>query len=150
MSRPDAVVDGTRFRARAAASLDGDAGVWGDGDLMCVQVNGDGELEAADADNCDGVIWAPEGRISTFRVAEADLKKFVGGRVYTVFERAEIAEMEVGTSPALSAGDRVYSVAAGDVSTTNQAGVYLGVVVPNDVTGGLKLILRVNTWNQGS
>jgi len=150
MSRPDAVVDGTRFRARAAVSLDGDAGVWGDGDLICVQVNGDGEIEAASADNCDGVIWTPEGRISSHRVAEADLKKAVGGRVYTVFERAEIAEMEVGTSPTLSAGDRVYAVASGDVSTTNQSGVYLGVVIPNDVTGGLKLVLRVNAWNQGS
>lgn len=150
MSRPDAVVDGTRFRCRAAASLDTDPGVWGDGDLLCVQVNGDGELEAASADNCDGVIWAPEGRISSHRVAEADLKKFVGGRVYTVFERAELAEMEVGTSPTLAAGDRVYAAASGDVSTTNQSGVYLGVVLPNQVTGGLKLVLRVNSFGQGS
>lgn len=155
MSRLDTVVDEGRFRADAAAALDAETGTWGTtdgdgvGDLLCVQVDGSGELALANADNCDGVIWVPEGRRSTHRVTEVEQKTVIGGKRYTVFERAIIAEMELGSDP-LAAGDRVYSAAAGGISTTDQTGVYLGVVLPNPVTGGLRLLLRVLPWNEGS
>lgn len=151
MSRPDTVVDGTRFRAVAASGLDAETGTWGTtdgdgvGDLLCVQLDGSGELVLGDADNCDGVIWVPEGRRSNYRVSEVDQKTVIGGRTYTVFERAEIAEMETGSDP-LSAGDRVYSAAAGAISTVDATGVFLGTVIPNPVTGGLLLVLRVTPY----
>lgn len=155
MSRLDHVVDEGRFRARAAAALDGETGTWGTtdadgvGDLLNVRINASGELVLADADNVDGVIWVPESRRSNFRTTEVDQKTVIGGKVYTVFERAIIAEMEAGEDP-LDAGDRVYAVAAGGISTTNQAGVYLGVCLPNDITGGVRLVLRVQSFNLGS
>lgn len=155
MSRPDTVVDEGRFRAQAAAALDGETGTFGTtdsggvGDLLPVQINGSGELALADADNCDGVIYVPEGRRSNHRVTEVEQKTVIGGKWYTVFERAIIAEMETGSDP-LTAGDRVYSAAAGAISTADPTGVYLGVVVPNPVTGGLRLILRLSAWVTGS
>lgn len=154
MSRPDTVVDEGRFRAVAAAGLDGETGTFGTtdtdgvGDLLAVQVNGSGELALATVDSCDGVIWVPEGRRSTHRVTEVEQKTVIGGKTYTVFERAIIAEMETGEDP-LAAGDRVYSAAAGGISTSDDSGVYLGVVLSNPITGGTKLILRVQPFNEG-
>ena len=149
MSRPDQVVDEGRFRAVAAAALDGVEGVWGTtdaagvGDLLCVALNASGELVLADLDSCDGVIFVPEGRAERFRVTEVERKTAIGGKTYTVFERAIIAEMETGEDP-LTVGDRIFSAAAGGIDTS-AAGVYLGVVVPNPITGGLRLILRAGT-----
>lgn len=147
MSRPETVVDEGRFRAVAAASLNGETGTFGTtdgdgvGDLLAVALDSNGSLVLADADACDGVIYVPEGRRSNHRVTEVEQKTVIGGKTYTVFERAIIAEMEMGEDP-LAAGDRVYSAAAGGISTS-PSGQYLGVVVPNPVTGGLRLILRV-------
>lgn len=151
MSRPDTVVDEGRFRAQAAAALDGVTGTFGTtdaagvGDLLAVQVDANGELVLGDADNCDGVIYVPEGRRDVHRVTEVERKTAVGGKVYTVFERAIIAEMETGSDP-LADGDRVYSAAAGGISTVDTTGVYLGVVVPNPITDGSRLILRVTPF----
>lgn len=148
MSRPDTVVDEGRFRAQAAAALDGVAGTFGTtdgdgvGDLLPVQIDAAGALILADADNCDGVIYVPEGRRSNHRVTEVEQKTVIGGKWYTVFERAIIAEMETGSDP-LSDGDRVFSAAAGAISTTASTGVYLGMVLPNPITGGSRLVLRV-------
>lgn len=148
MSRPDQVVDEGRFRAVAAAALDGETGTFGTtdtngvGDLLCVAVNGAGQLVLADTDSCDGVIYVPEGRTERFRVTEVERNTVIGGKTYTVFERAIIAEMEAGEDP-LADGDRIFSAAAGGIGTS--AGIYLGVVVPNPITGGSRLILRVAT-----
>lgn len=143
MARPDNIMSNGRFRAVAHADLDGDAGVWGDTDLLCVQVDGDGLLIAADADNCDGVIWTPEGRRNTHYQSLATSKLLIGGKRYTVFTDIELADMEIGTSPTLAAGDRVFSGAAGD-AVVGGSGVYLGVVVDNEnIPGGLVLVLRV-------
>jgi len=150
MSRPDQVVDEGRFRAVAAAALDGVEGVWGTtdaagvGDLLCVALNASGELVLADLDSCDGVIFVPEGRAERFRVTEVERKTAIGGKTYTVFERAIIAEMETGSDP-LTLGDRIFSTASGGGVSTSDTGVYLGVVVTNPITGGLRLILRVAT-----
>lgn len=153
MSRLDHVVDEGRFRAVAAAALDGVTGTWGTtdgtgvGDLLCVEVDGNGELVLADADNCDGVIWVPEGRRSSFRTAgpqyanDVAVKTVVGGKTYTVFERAIIAEMETGEDP-IAEGDRLFSDAAGAVTAT-PGGVYLGVALPNPITGGVRFLLRI-------
>ena len=149
MSRPDMVEHGERFRCVAAAALDGVEGTFGttdslgNGDLLPVQVDGNGELVLASADNCHGVIWTPESRRSNHRVTELEQKAVIGGKNYTVLERTEIAEMETGEDPLL-AGDRVFSAAAGAISTSDDTGVYLGTVLPNPVTGGLRLVLRVN------
>lgn len=156
MSRLDTVVDEGRFRAVASAALNDVAGTWGTtdsdgvGDLLNVSVDANGELVLADADDCDGVIWVPEGRRSNHRVTEVEQKTAIGGKTYTVFERAIIAEMETGSDP-LSAGDRVFAAASGGISTSDDTGVYLGVVLPNPITGGLKIVLRVNSAGiQGS
>jgi hypothetical protein len=146
MSRLDHVVDEGRFRAVAAASLDGTTGTWGTtdtggvGDLLCVQVDANGELIAAAADACDGVIWIPEGRRESFRVSDVEQNTIVGGKTYTVFERAIIAEMETGEAP-LAAGDRLFAAAAGAVAGTGT--VPLGVALPNPITGGVRFLLRV-------
>ena len=150
MSRPDKVGESGRFRAVAAAALDGVAGTFGTtdsdgvGDLLAVAVDGNGQLVLADADACDGVIYVPESRRSNYRVTEVEQKTAIGGKTYTVFDRAEIAEMEAGDDP-LAAGDRVFSAAAGVISTVDDTGVYLGTILPNPVTGanGLRLVLRV-------
>lgn len=152
MARPDKVGESGRFRAVAAASLDGVAGTFGttdasgDGDLLAVAVDGNGQLVLADANACDGVIWIPESRRVSHRVSLAETNEAIGGKTYTVFDRAEIAELEAGEDP-LAAGDRVYSAAAGGISTVDDTGVYLGVVLPNPVTGadGLRLVLRVES-----
>ena len=137
MSRIDKAPDGGKFRATAAASLDGDPGVWGDGDLLCVQVNGDGLLEAATATACDGVILTTESKNDP---DASEFKNVIAGRVYTVFQRGEI----VGTfaSPVLAAGDRVWATAAGDVDTAGAAGeIQVGFMVFD--ARGDRLVLNV-------
>lgn len=150
MSRLDHVVDEGRFRAVADPTLNGVAGTWGTtftsggndyGDLFCVQVGPTGTLIAATADACDGVIWVTEGMRDSHRQTAVDRHIIQGGKTYTVFERAIIAEMETGDDP-LAAGDRVFSAAAGGISSS-PAGRYIGVAVPNPVTGGVRIIVRV-------
>lgn len=140
MSRIDKASDGGKFRATAAASLDTDPGVWGDADLLCVTVDGNGELVASAADDCDGVILTTEGKNDP---DHASYNLVSGGRVYTVFRRCEIVDIEDGASPALAAGDLVWAAAAGDVDTTGAAGAtFVGYVVAD--ARGPRLVVDVS------
>ena len=146
MSRPSSMPEGGKFRARAAAALDGTAGAWGDGDLLCVDIDGNGELIVnAAVGTAKGVIYTPEGRKDP---DQANFKEAIGGKVYTVLTFGEIQEMAGATSPAFSAGDPVYAAANGDVTNASAAGaVYIGHIVPDDTVpggAGLKLVLNVN------
>lgn len=143
--RPDLILSEGRFRAPAAAALNGTAGVWGDTDLLCVQVDTNGELVVGDATHCDGIIWTQEGRTLDVRYNTAALiKNIIGGKMYTVFQNVEIAEAELAASPALTIGDRVFAAAAGDVAVAAVGAIYIGVVLTNEnIPGGLKLVCRV-------
>jgi len=145
MARPDLVLSEGRFRAPAAAALDGVAGAWGDGDLLCVQVDTNGELVVGDATHCDGVIWTQEGRtLDTRYTTAANIKLIISGKMYTVFQNVEIADIEIGTSPAITLGDRVFAAAAGDVAVAAVGAVYIGVCLTNEnIPNGLKLVCRV-------
>lgn len=140
--RIDKAPEGGKFRAVAAAALDGVAGAWGDADMLCVQFDASGDLVSAGAgDNFDGIIWTKEGR-KDGTVTNPD-NKVIGGRKYTVFTFCELVEAEIGSSPVLAAGEALYAIAAGDVA--NSAGsaladVYLGTVL----AGGSRVIVNVN------
>ncbi len=130
MARPDKVY--TRFRGVVAADL---TGVFGDAttpDLIAVDIDGSGQLIAAGAGEAKGVIWTPEGKANT---DVANYNVALAGSVMTVFVAAEIVETE------FSAGDEVFSAAAGD-STTTGPGQMLGFVVDSD-EGGDRLVLNV-------
>jgi hypothetical protein len=136
MAQPDKVPDGGKFRARAAAALDGVAGAWGDGDLLGVGFDANGELVVGTATDTVGVVWTREGQR---KPDAASYKQLVGGRVYTVFHTAEFVEMEVGAAPP-AAGDELFALAAGDAGASAAGAIFLGWI---DDTGS-RLILRVN------
>lgn len=159
MARISEAPEGGKFRARAAAALDGQAGVWGDLDLLCVTFDAAGDLIIGTAVTTRGVIWVPEGRKDT---TIASYNNVIGGKMYTVFTWAVIQEMEIGTSPTLDEGDAVYAAAGGDViniaaGTPTGAGagaIYIGQVLndetrPGAVGTGLRLILNVNGFTVG-
>lgn len=134
--RLDQAAEAGKFRATAATSLDGTAGTWGDLDMMCVTLDAAGTFVASTAGNCDGVIWTREGRMT----GVATNNEVIGLRKYTVFCRAEFVEAEIGTSPALSAGDDLFATAAGDVTTSPATGdIYVGTVM----VGGSRLVINV-------
>ena len=135
---------GGKFRAVAHADLDTDPGLWGDADLLCVQVGAAGTLEAASATVCHGVIWTKEGRSDI-----ADNNLIIGGRTYTVITRGILAEMEVGTSPALSAGDQVYAAANGDV-VVGGAGAGAGAKYVGVMTSDSTLVVDIGLGADGT
>lgn len=159
MARISEAPEGGKFRARAAAALDGQAGVWGDLDLLCVTFDAAGDLVIGAAATTRGVIWTPEGRKDS---TVANFKEVIGGKMYTVFTWAVLQEMEIGTSPTLDEGDALFAAAAGDVlnvaagtATGGGAGaIYIGQVLndetrPGAVGTGLRLILNVNGFTVG-
>lgn len=159
MARISEAPEGGKFRARAAAALDGQAGVWGNADLLCVTFDAAGDLIIGGLATTRGVIWVPEGRKDT---SVASYDNVVGGRMYTVFTWAVIQEMEIGTSPTMDEGDSVWAAASGDVlnvaaGTATGAGagaIYLGQILndetrPGAVGTGLRMILNVNGFTVG-
>lgn len=153
--RPSEVPEGGKFRASPAAALLATAGAWGDLDCLCVTIDAAGDLIVASATNALGVIWVPEGRKDS---SKANYKQ-VQDRQYTVFRRATFQEAEIGSSPTLTSGNKVYAAAAGDVvagdSMPTGAGVgavFIGWVLPDPTVAGgagLKLVLDVNGWLVG-
>lgn len=145
MSRPSQMPEGGKFRARAAAALDGTAGAWGDGDLLCVTFDANGDLIASAIGTAIGIIYTPEGRRDS---TQANFKQVIGGKRYTVLTFGEIQEMADSTSPVFSAGDPVYAAAAGDVTAASAAGaVYIGQILEDDTVpggAGLRLVLNVH------
>lgn len=143
MSHISEAAIGGKFRAVAAAALDGVVGGFGDADLLCVSIGAGGEIVVGTATICDGVIWTREGRSSESATPNA----IIGGRTYTVFTRAQIAEMEVGAG-AFSAGDAIYARAAGDATAgpTGGAGAkYVGVMTTDNI-----LVVDVGLRNDGT
>ena len=110
----------------AAAALDGTAGAWGDGDMLCVALDASGQLIAATNNDVIGVIWTPEGRKSSV----AGYKNVIGGQ---------------GTSPALTTGDLIYATAAGDVLDTGMTtgDVFVGFVAADVNDNGLRLVVDI-------
>ena len=136
--RIDKAPEAGKFRAVAATALDGQAGTWGDLDMLCVNFNTAGELIASEVSTGMGVIWTKEGRKP---LSDGSENEVIGGRKYTVFTYAELVEAEVGTTPALSAGDNLYASATGIVDITPAVGdVYIGTVLDN----GSQIIINVN------
>ena len=141
MSTIDSAPEGGKFRAKAAAGLDATAGAWGDGNLLCVQVDASGTLALATASSCDGVILTSEGKRDN---TATNYKKVVGGDYYTVLRFAEMVELDGWTSPTVSAGDTLYAAASGDVtSTASDEAVVLGWVVQGMGTSGMKFVLDI-------
>lgn len=138
--RIDQAPEGGKFRATAASALDGVDGAWGLDDLLCVKFDANGELVAATAGACDGVIWTSEGRKQDSGVTETAI---IGGRKYTVFTFAELVDTDTATGPAAwVAGDVFYGTAAGDVLESASATVgdiYIGTVLADG-----RFILNVN------
>lgn len=146
MARISKAPDGGKFRARAAASLDGTEGAWGNGELLNVLVDANGELVAAAADDVEGVIWTPESRRETATALD-NFRQAIGGKVYTVFTWAEIQEMDAGDDPTLGAGDKVYGAAAGAAALAGVGATYLGTVFLDDTVpggAGLRMVLNIN------
>lgn len=136
--RIDQAPEGGKFRAVAAAALDGTAGAWGDADMLCVALDASGDLIVSSAGTGIGVIWTKEGRKP---LSDGSENEVIGGRKYTVLTFAELVEAEIGSSPALSEGDDIYATALGDVTTTPAVGdIYIGSVLG----GGSRLLVNVN------
>lgn len=137
--RIDQAPEGGKYRATAAAALDGTAGAWGDADMLCVALDSSGDLIVSSAGGGIGVIWTKEGRKSG-TVTNPD-NEVIGGRKYTVLTFAELVEAEIGASPALSEGDDIYATDLGDVTTTGATGdIYIGSVLG----GGSRIVVNVN------
>lgn len=141
MARPDKLPNGGKFRAVAAAGLDGTAGAFGDGDLLGVKIGASGTLELAAAADCIGVIYTPEGKRDS---SLADYKDVIGGKTYTVIRRGEIVEMG-GSTPTVAAGDYLFADAAGSAAGSAAGAIFLGWV---DDTGE-RLILDVGGMAEG-
>jgi len=135
--RIDQAPEGGKFRATAAAALDGEVGTWGNADMLCVGFDSSGEIVASGVGTGVGVIWTKEGRKP---LSDGSENKVIGGRKYTVLTFAELVEAETST-PALSAGDNLYAGAAGIVNATGAAGdIYVGTVL----NGGSRIIINFN------
>lgn len=149
---------GGKVRAKAAAGIDGQAGLWGgptgEENLLCVEFDANGELILATGPDCAGVIDVTEGR-GPQAVDLANFRQVIGGKFYTVFKRAVIQEIGDGT---VTAGDDLYVHAstAGDIRVGAAGGAgdsYIGTVLPDpSVAGGagLKLELDVNFYAPGT
>ncbi len=134
--RVEEAPEGGKFRAVAASGLDGTAGAWGNSDFLCVTIDGNGEIAASSAGDCDGVIWTKEGR----KDGVANNNQVIGGKKYTVIQRGLLTETEDATSPALSAGDDLFATASGDITASPATGdIYVGSVLSNG-----KMTVNVN------
>jgi hypothetical protein len=143
MSVVDSAPEGGKFRAFAAAGLDGTAGAWGIGNLLGVRVDASGTISLGGASTTVGVILTTEGKRDS---THANYKKVVGGSRYTVMRRAIFTECDQWASPALTAGDVLYAAANGDVTTTpSDEAVLLGYAVKGQGTGGLMFVLDVGS-----
>lgn len=152
MARVSSAPEGGKFRATAAAALDGQAGLFGgtagNENLLAVRIDASGEIVLSDGPNCDGVIDTTEGR--SYKAQDlANFRQVIGGKRYTVLQRAHIQDPEDGT---LALGNRLFASSAtpGDarIGAAGGAGdAYLGVVVPDETKksgNGLLLVLEVN------
>lgn len=158
MARVSEADVGGKVRVKAAAGIDGQAGLWGgpvgEKNLLCVEIDANGELILATGPDCAGVIDVTEGR-GPQAVDLANFRQVIGGKFYTVFKRGVIQEIGDGT---VAAGDDLYadSGAAGNIRVGAAGGAgdsYVGTVLPDPTVaggGGLKLELDVNFLAAGT
>lgn len=158
MGRVSSAPEGGKFRAPAAASIDATDAQWGAPagfeNLLCVEVDGSGELVLATGPDCDGVIDVTEGRRET-ATSLANFRQVKGGRVYTVLKRAQIQEIGDGT---VAVGDRLYADSGdpGNIRVGASGGAgdsYVGVVLTDPTVRdgtGLYLELDVNSFAAGT
>lgn len=135
MARFDKAPEGGKFRAEAATTLADSAGAWGDGDLLIVTVNANGQLAAGSATDAYGVISTSETRRDTHYVAAADQVKVVSGYRYTVLRQGEILDAATFSTATFAAGDKLYADADGGVASAASASngaIYIGTVVPRE------------------
>ena len=134
--RIDQAPEGGKFRATAAAGLDGQVGTWGDADMLCVDIDTSGKFIASELGTGVGVVWTKEGRKP---LSDGSENKVIGGKKYTVFTFAELVEAD-GSTPTLSAGDNLYAGASGIVDITPAVGdVFVGTVL----YGGERIIINM-------
>ena len=134
--RIDQAPEGGKFRAIAAAGLDGQVGTWGDADMLCVDIDTSGKFIASELGTGVGVVWTKEGRKE---LSDGSENEIIGGKKYTVFTFAELVQAEGGT-PSLSAGDNLYAGASGIVDITPAVGdVFVGTVL----YGGSRIIVNM-------
>jgi len=135
--RIDKAPEGGKFRAKAAAAMDGQVGTWGEADMLCVDFNSSGEIIVSTAGTGEGVIWTKEGRKP---LSDGSENEVIGGRKYTVFTFCELVEAETST-PTLAEGDILYASAAGIIDLTPATGdIYIGRVLD----GGSRVLINVN------
>ncbi len=135
--RIDKAPEGGKFRAKAAAAMDGQVGTWGEADMLCVDFNSSGEIIVSTAGTGEGVIWTKEGRKP---LSDGSENEVIGGRKYTVFTFCELVEAETST-PTLAEGDILYASAAGSIDLTPATGdIYIGRVLD----GGSRVLINVN------
>lgn len=158
MARVSEADVGGKVRARAAASIDATDGLFGGAagfeNLLCVEIDGNGELILATGPDCAGVIDVTEGR-GPQAVDLDNFRQVRGGKVYTVLKRAAIQEIGDGT---VAAGDLLYadSGTPGDIRVGAAGGAgdsFVGFVLPDDTVpggAGLKLDLDVNNLAPGT
>lgn len=135
MAKFDKIPPGSRFRAKAADALDGQAGLAGNGDLLVVNVDGSGELVLPTAvSEVYGIILTTEKTRNSHLVSAADQKKVVGGQRYTVMRDGEILDCATFDTP-IAAGVKIYAAADGslDVDGTPTAGArYIGITIARE------------------
>lgn len=137
MARIDKAPEGGKFRAKAAAGLNGTAGAWGNGEFLNVALDANGELAVGGAADVDGFIVTSEGQDAD----AAGNKNVIGGRVYTVFFQCEIMDASTFTAPTVAAGDVLWAKAAGDVGTTGALGdIFMGTVLDD----GERVVINMN------
>ena len=147
MARISEAPEGGKFRCKASAGLAGVAGAWGDGDLLGVLVDANGELALGGLGTTEGIIWTPEGRKDS---SKANYKQVQGGKFYTVLFRGILQDMEIGTSPTFGDGDKVYSAAAGDVTAATAVGaIFLGTIIDDwSKPAGVGLMMVINVMGK--
>lgn len=120
------------LRVEAAAALDGVAGIFGNGDLLVVGLDGSGRLILpGTVANAFGVILTTEKTRDNHYVSAADQKKVVGGQRYTVMRTGEILDAATFDTP-IAAGTQRFALATGGVGATAVTAVYIGVVLPRE------------------
>ena len=138
MSRPEKVRAEFRGVVKSDTAIAGVFGPTGLEDIALVALDSGGELVLAAQATAEGVIVTTEGKADS---GVANFLTAAAGAVVTVYTHVEIVD-DGGT-----AGDKLYSTAAGDVVTTEPVAgnvQQVGVTVLNDpAKGGTRTIFNI-------
>lgn len=137
MSRPEKIYGRFRGVVKSDTAIAGVFGPLGSEDLALVKVDAGGELVLAGQGEAEGIIMTTEGKADS---GVANFLTAAAGAVVTVYTNAEFADT------GLTAGDKLWSAAAGDVATAATAVPTqpVGMVVLNDPgKGGERLVVNI-------